>query len=40
MCVGGAEKKKVRMERILKVNSEEIVTDCYSYLPELELRHC
>ena len=41
MCVSGAEKKKkVRMERILKVNSEEIVTDFYFYLPELELHHC
>lgn len=40
MCVWVEQKKKEWTERILKVNSKEIVTDCYFSLPEIELRHC
>lgn len=39
VCMSGTEKKEWT-ERILKVNSKEIVTDCYFSLPEIELRHC
>lgn len=34
------QEKKVWTKGILEVNSEEIVTDCYFSLPELELHHC
>lgn len=40
MCGWSRKKKNIWMERILKVNSEEIVRDCYFSLPELELHHC